>query len=144
MKIKLSMKAIMLTALLVGMALSLAAPVMANGNGPKYTKYVSPLKDGDSVRLGQVIYNTNPEDNGKYELEVEIEECMALASSWVTVKLDGTVLTPQIWVDADGNGKETFEVDAFAPGSDVIDVGDGELTTDTGDYHTWAKIKGQK
>ncbi|MFC1505610.1 hypothetical protein ACFLQ6_00915 [Thermoproteota archaeon] len=147
------MPAIIMTILLVGMALTLVAPVMAppGGNGPKYTKYVSPLKNGADERWGQVICNVNPEDDGTYELEVEIEEYMPFAESIVNVKLDGTSLGT-IEVDENGNGKATFYVTAFDPASNTIEiVFDTTLTpamialrTTTGDFHEWVKVKGPK
>lgn len=147
------MSAMIMTILLVGMALTLVAPVIAppGGNGPKYAKYVSPLKNGVDERWGQVIYNVNPEDDETYELEVEIEEYMPFADSTVNVKLDGISLGT-IEVDENGNGKATFYVTAFDPASNTIEiVFDTTLTpamvvlrTTTDDYHEWAKVKRPK
>lgn len=147
------MPAIMMMILLVGMTLTLVAPVIAppGGNGPKYTKYVSPLKNGADERWGQVIYNVNPEDDGTYELEVEIEEYLPYADSTVNVKLDGTSIGT-IEVDENGNGKATFYVTAFDPTSNTIEiVFDTTLTpamialrTTTDDFNVWAKVKGPK
>jgi len=65
----------------------LLVPVYASpGNGPKYDKYVSSLEI-EETRYGQVIFNTNPEDDGSYELEVEIEETMDLARARVGDKI---------------------------------------------------------
>lgn len=137
---------------LVVMALSLVAPVIANGNGPKYTKWVSPLENSGAVSGGQVIYNVNPEDDGTIELEVEIEEYMPFADSTVNVKLDGTILVPTIDVDADGNGKYTFYVTSFDHTSNTIEIVFAytltpaaiALETDITDFHLWAKVKGPK
>ncbi len=147
------MPAIMMMILLVGMTLTLVAPVIAppGGNGPKDTKYVSPLKNGTGERWGQVIYNVNPEDDGTYELEVEIEEYLPYADSTVNVKLDGTSIGT-IEVDENGNGKATFYVTAFDPASNTIEiVFDTTLTpamialrTTTDDFNEWAKVKGPK
>ncbi len=147
------MPAIMMMILLVGMTLTLVAPVIAppGGNGPKYTKYVSPLKNGADERWGQVIYNVNPEDDGTYELEVEIEEYLPYADSTVNVKLDGTSIGT-IEVDENGNGKTTFYVTAFDQTSNTIEiVFDTTLTpamialrTTTDDFNVWAKVKGPK
>lgn len=147
------MPAIMMMILLVGMTLTLVAPVIAppGGNGPKYTKYVSPLKNGVDERWGQVIYNVNPEDDGTYELEVEIEEYLPYADSTVNVKLDGTSIGT-IEVDENGNGKATFYITAFDPTSNTIEiVFDTTLTpamialrTTTDDFNEWAKVKGPK
>ena len=147
------MPAIMMMILLVGMTLTLVAPVIAppGGNGPKYTKYVSPLKNGAGERWGQVIYNVNPEDDGTYELEVEIEEYLPYADSTVNVKLDGTSIGT-IEVDENGNGKPTFYITAFDPTSNTIEiVFDTTLTpamialrTTTDDFNVWAKVKGPK
>ncbi|WP_455369063.1 hypothetical protein [[Eubacterium] cellulosolvens] len=142
---------IMLTLLLVGTALSLVTPVIAQGNGPKYTKYVSPLNNGAGERWGQVIYNVNPEDDGTFELEVEIEEYLPFADSTVNVKLDGTSIGT-IDVDENGNGKATFYVDSFDPASNVIEVVFDStptpaaiaLKTSIDDYHLWVKGPGRK
>ena len=128
---------------------SLAIPVYA---GPNFPKYVSPLKNGADDRFGQVIFMTNPEDDGTYELEVEIEEYMPFAESTVNVKLDGTLLDPTIDVDELGNGKWTFYVSAFDPASNVIEVTFSAtptpamiaLRTTTDDYHLWVKGPGKK
>jgi len=127
---------------------SLAIPVYA---GPNFTKYVSPLKNGADDRFGQVIYMTNPEDDGTFELEVEIEEYMPFAESTVNVKLDGTLLGT-IDVDELGNGKLTFYVSAFNPASNIIEVTFSAtptpamlaLRTTTDDFHMWVKGPGKK
>jgi len=119
---------------------SLATPTLAQGNGPKYAKYVASLEYA-GTRYGQVIFNTNPEDNGKYELEVEVEECSALADSTVDVKLNG-VSIGTMYIDANGNGKATFYVDAITTG-DTVSV-EGTITLTSGTWRDWAKIKGPK
>lgn len=116
------------------------ALAQAEGNGPKYAKYAASL-EYESVRYGQVIFNTNPEDNGTYELEVEIEECSALADNTVTVLLDATGVGT-IYVDAYGNGKATFYVDAISTG-DTITV-EGAVTLTSGSWRLWVKGKGPK
>jgi hypothetical protein len=148
---KTKMPTVLLTLLLVGTALSLVAPVIAQGNGPKYTKYVSPLSNNAGERWGQVIYNVNPEDDGTFELEVEIEEYLPFANSTVNVKLDGTSIGI-IDVDENGNGKATFYVESFDPASNVIEVVFDStptpaaiaLKTSTDDYHLWVKGPGPK
>lgn len=116
------------------------ALVQAQGNGPKYVKYVASL-EYEGVRYGQVIFNTNPEDDGTYELEVEVEECSALADSTVTVLLDSTEVGT-IYVDEYGNGKATFYVDAISTG-DTITV-EGAVTLTSGSWRLWVKGKGPK
>jgi len=121
----------------------LATPTLAQpkGQGPKYDKYVASLEDASLVRYGQVIFNTNPEDDGTYELEVEIEECLALAESTVTVLLDSTAIGT-IYVDAYGNGKATFYVSAIST-SDTITV-EGAITLTSGAWRLWVKAPGPK
>jgi hypothetical protein len=112
------------------------------GNGPKYDKYVASLEYDDVVvvRFGQVIFNTNLEDEG-YELEVEVEECLELANSTVEVKLN-SVLINTLDIDEDGNGKATFHVEAIST-DDMISV-EGIIVLDSGDWRLWYKIKGPK
>jgi len=142
---------LILTLFLAGITLSVVAPALAQGNGPKSLKWVSPLENGVAVGGGQVIYNVNPEDDGTYELEVEIEEYMPFADSTVDVKLDGVSLNT-IDVDEYGNGKATFPVTAFAPDTNVVEIVFAytltpamiALSTDTADYHLWVKGSGPK
>jgi hypothetical protein len=120
--------------------LSAIAPAMAQpGRGPKYDKYVAPLLDEDEVRCGQAIFNTNPEDDGSYELEVEIEECLALADMTVDVYLDGNPIGT-LYVDTYGNGKETFYVSSISTSS-TVGVGT-VLTSDV--WLLWVKAPGPK
>ena len=109
------------------------------GNGPKYDKYVSSLGI-EETRYGQVIFNTNPEDDGTYELEVEIEEAMDLASSTISVYMDGE-LVGEIEVDEFGNGKSTFYVGD--PTDSVISV-EGAVSLTSGDWRLWIKGPGPK
>ena len=127
---------------LVGVAL-LATPILAQpkGLGPKYTKYVASLEDENTNRYGQVIFNTNPEDDGKYELEVEIEECLPLADTTVTVYLNGAPIGT-IYVDTYGNGKATFYVETIST-SDTITV-ENAITLTSGAWRIWIKAPGQK
>jgi len=130
-----------LTIVVLASMLSVMTPALAQpGLGPKYPKYVAPLEDGLGVRYGQAIFNTNPEDDGKYELEVEIEECSALADSTVNVYLDDTLIGT-IVVDLYGNGKATFYVDAISEITSHIDV---DTTLTGGVWHLWVKAPGPK
>jgi len=108
----------------------MATPALAKG--PKYDKYEAPLSDG-SDSYGKVIYNTNQEDDDTYELEVEVEECEALAESTVDVYLD-SVMIGSIYIDEYGNGKVTFYVDGINAGS-LVEV--GALTS--GAFTLWSK-----
>jgi len=136
---KMMMPTLMLTVLLAGMALSLAAPVMAD---PPEPKWVATLDDGDGP-VGQVILNTNDEDDTEaesYELEVEVEES-ALADGTYDVKLDGNKIGEIII--AGGNGKVTIPLDS------LIDLGINEITvdgitSDTGTERLWVQGKGKK
>jgi len=120
----------------------LATPVLAKpGNGPKYPKHVASLLSVDGVRFGQVIFNENPEDDGTYELEVEVEECLDLADSVVDVKLNGELIG-SIYVDESGNGKETFYVDSISE-ADTVSV-EGAVTLESGDWRDWVKGPGPK
>jgi hypothetical protein len=144
--IKMRTKSIMPIILAVAIATLLVTPALAArpetpGKGPKYVKYVAPLLADDENRYGQVIFNTNPEDNGTYELEVEIEECMELADSNVIVRLDGTDIGT-IYVGDDGNGKATFYVESISTGDTVTVVGDITLTS--GAWGNWEKVPGPK
>ena len=65
---------VLMTALAIFVAPVFAIP--GNGNGPKFSKHVANL-ESDSTRFGQVIYNTNPEDDDSYRVEVE-ESSMAV------------------------------------------------------------------
>lgn len=133
------MKTRYLIVVLAAMAM-LVAPVFAGpGNGPKYPKYIASL-ESDGVRYGQVIYNTNPEDDGLYELEVEIEECMDLVETTVTVKMNDVVIG-EIYVDEYGNGKATFYVDDPTDSSVVVE---GSITLSSGDWRLWEKKPGPK
>ena len=118
----------------------LATPILAGpGLGPKYEKYVAPLEDESDIRLGQAIFNTNPEDDGTYELEVEVEECMALADSTVDVVLDSATIG-SLYIDEYGNGKDTFYVESISDTS-LVEV-DTTLTGHT--WHLWVKAPGPK
>lgn len=120
----------------------LATPILAQPTelGPKYPKYVaSLLLDGN--RFGQVIFNTNPEDDLTYELEVEVEECMQLAGQTVNVYLNCEPIGT-IYIDEYGNGKATFYVQAISTG-DTITV-EGTVTLTSGEWRPWMKIKGPK
>jgi hypothetical protein len=68
--------------------ISMFSVVMINA-GPNYPKHVASLML-DEDRYGQVIFNTNPDDSGLFEFEVEVEECMDLVNSTVSVKVNGT------------------------------------------------------
>jgi len=120
----------------------LATPALAQGNGPKpwVTKYVASLEYA-GTRYGQVIFNTNPEDDGTYELEVEVEECLALAGSTVNVYLDSELIGT-IYIDEYGNGKATFYVDAISI-ADTVSV-EGAITLTSGDWRLWVKAPGPK
>lgn len=139
-KVKLGYIAPIMLGFVAAAILVTPALVQAKGNGPKYAKYVASLEYG-GVRYGQAIFNTNPEDNGTYELEVEIEECSALADNTVTVFLDATEIGT-IYVDAYGNGKATFYVDAISTGNTVTVEGTVSLTS--GSWRLWEKVKGPK
>ena len=136
--------AIVMVLMLTTAAALLATPVLA---GPNFAKHVASLNETGTdpvVRCGQAIFNTNfeddPEYNG-YELEVEVEECMALANSTVNVSLNTTVVGT-IDVDLNGDGKATFYVDAISTGATVTVEGDVTLTGDT--WRDWVKGRGKK
>ena len=93
------------------------------------------------VRCGQAIFNTNLEDDNCYELEVEVEECMALAESTVTVYLDGTEVGT-IYVNEYGNGKETFCVETISTADAVTVV--GAVTLTSGEWRLWNQGRGKK
>jgi hypothetical protein len=121
-----------------------AAPVLAApGNGPKFPKHVASL-EVESTRFGQVIYNTNPEDDDLYELEVEVEES-SMTDETVMVYLDG-VHIGDIDLDENGNGKATFYVagplDVSATGA-VITV-EGSITLTSTLWRLWVKGPGPK
>jgi hypothetical protein len=125
--------------LVVLAAAFLATPAFA---GPNYDKWVASLLNESDVRVGQVIFNTNWEDEfGGYELEVEVEECEALANSTVNVSLDG-VLIDTLFIELDGNGKDTFYVDAITNTS-IVEV-EGAVTLTSGDWRLWEKRSGPK
>jgi hypothetical protein len=114
-------------------------PVFAGpGNGPKYDKFVASLELGQ-IRYGQIIYNSNPEDDGFYELEVEVEECMDLASTTVDIKIDAVIIGT-IDVDEFGNGKATFYVEDPSLGVTV----DGLVDLVSGEWRDWVKQSGKK
>ena len=118
----------------------LVVPVYAkSGNGPKYDKYVASLEI-EETRYGQVIFNTNPEDDGLYELEVEVEEAMDLASSTVPVYMNGGQIG-ELEIDEYGNGKATFYVED--PTDSVVTV-EGGITLTSGDWRLWIKGSGPK
>jgi hypothetical protein len=115
-------------------------PVLAGpGNGPKHPKHVASLEYMEA-RYGQVIFNTNPEDDGLFELEVEVEECMDLADSTVTVNMNDLEIGT-IEIDEYGNGKETFYVDD--PMGSTVTV-EGGITLTSGDWRDWVKEPGPK
>ena len=88
-----------------------------------------------------MIFNTHPEDDGTYELEVEVEKCMGLAASTVNVYL-GEELIGTMDIDMYGNGKATFYVEDITI-SDTITV-EGAVTLTSGEWRLWAKVKGPK
>ena len=87
-----------------------------------------------------MIFNVNPKDDGSYELEVEVEEAMDLASSTVSVYMDGE-LVGEIEVDEFGNGKVTFYVED--PTDSVISV-EGAVSLSSGSWRLWVKGPGPK
>ena len=139
MGLEIYMKGKYLMLVMVVMAM-MVTPVFAGpGNGPKHPKYVASLEYMD-VRYGQVIFNTNPEDDGLFELEVEVEECMDLADSVVTVKMnDQEIGTMEI--DENGNGKVTFYVED--PTGSTLTV-EGGITLTSGEWRDWIKGPGPK
>jgi hypothetical protein len=117
---------------LVVLVAAFLAPALAEG--PFYVKYEAPLDD-----CGKVIFNTNLEDDplmAGYELEVEVEECAALANSTVNVSLDYTEIGT-LFIELDGNGKETFYVAAITNTS-TVEV-EGAVTLTSGDWVLWEK-----
>jgi hypothetical protein len=108
--------------------------------GPKYPKHVASLML-DDVRFGQVTFNTNPEDDGKYELEVEVEECLNLVDSTVSVKLN-SVEIGTLYLDEFGVGNETFFVDGIST-SDSIAV-EGAVILTGGEWRDWLRGPGPK
>ena len=133
------MKARYLMLLMAIVALTAIPVFAAPGNGPKYPKYVASL-EYDEARYGQVIFNTNPEDDGLYELEVEVEECMDLADSTVTVKMNDQVIG-EIVIDEFGNGKATFYVEDPTGSTVVVE---GTITLTSGGWRDWIKGPGPK
>ena len=136
------MKSIYLKPMLITImaAALLTASVFAQpGNGPKYVKNVASLMLGET-RYGQAIFNTNPEDDGRYELEVEVEECTDLEGT-VDVKLNG-VSIGTIEIDESGDGKATIPVDSISTGDSITVEGDVTLTS--GDWRLWEKTPGPK
>ena len=129
------MKKVLAIVLAVTVTVALmATPALAQGNGPKYPKWEAPLGD----ECGKVIYNTNPEDDLTYELEVEVEECMDLADEIVDVYLD-SVMIGTIEIDEFGNGKATFYVEDIDTDS-VVEVMD-TITLTSSTFVTWVKGK---
>ena len=126
---------------LVVLAAAFLAPALA---GPNYDKWVASLLNESDVRVGQVIFNTNLEDNGTYEFEVELEECLELANSTVNVTVDGVQIEPfnTPYIDVDGNGKYTFYVGNITNAS-IVTV-DGAVTLTSGDWRLWEKRSGPK
>jgi hypothetical protein len=114
---------------LVVLAAAFLAPALAKG--PYYDKYEAPLDD-----CGKVIFNTNPEEDGTLELEVEVEECEALANSTVDVYLD-SALIDTLFIELDGNGKDTFYVGYIDNTSTVKVV--GAVTLTSGVWELWEK-----
>ena len=116
-------------------------PTLAQpGLGPKFDKYVASLElDGD--RYGQVIFNTNPEDNGTLEVEVEVEECMDLVNSTVNVYLNSELIGT-IDIDEYGNGKDTFYVEAISTDDDITVA--GAVILESGEWREWIKGRGPK
>jgi hypothetical protein len=135
--------AIMLTALMVGMALSLIAPVMAN---PPENKWVAHLKDGDGFRVGQVILNTNDEDDTEaemYELEVEVEES-ELANGFYDIMVGGVDTGVDIEI-IDGSGKaDVYLTSLIDLGTSAGQVSVGELDTDITTKTLWVQGAGKK
>jgi len=140
----------MVLTLLVAVYLATPALAQPNGLGPKYDKYVASLllTTGDEgegevgVRYGQVIFNTNPEDDGTYELEVEVEECLDLAGNTLDVYLDD-VWVGTIDIDESGNGKATFYVEGIST-SDHVDVVGAVTLTTKAEWRLWVKAPGPK
>ena len=117
---------------LVVLAAAFLAPALAE-EGPFYDKWEAPLDD-----CGKVIFNTNWEDEfDGYELEVEVEECEALANSTVNVFLDD-VLIDTLFIELDGNGKDTFYVESITNTSNVTVVGE-DVTLTGDDWVLWSK-----
>jgi len=145
------MKARYLTLVMAVMAM-MVAPVLA---GPP-DKYVASL-ELEGERYGQAIFNTSPEEFMelvdeelvtvlRYELEVEIEECMDLAAeegevNTVPVYVNG-IEVGSIDVDEFGNGKATFYVEEDPAGSEIIV--EGEITLTSSDWREWVKGPGKK
>ena len=129
------MKKVLAIVLAVTVTVALmATPALAQGNGPKYPKWEAPLGD----ECGKVIYNTHPEDDETYELEVEVEECMALAESTVYVYLDEDPTSiGTIDIDVNGNGKATFYVE-YIDNDSVVEVLD-TITLTSGAFTLWSK-----
>ena len=121
------------------MAMTLTPVLAGPGNGPKHPKYVASLEYME-VRYGQAIFNSNPEDDGLFELEVEVEECLDLADSTVTVKMDGLEIGT-MEIDENGDGKLTYYVDD--PTSSTITV-EGGITLTSGEWRDWVKGPGPK
>jgi hypothetical protein len=118
---------------LVVLVAAFLAPALAEG--PFYPKYEAPLDES----FGKVIFNTNLEDDplmDGYELEVEVEECAALANSTVNVSLDYAGIG-ELFIDLDGNGKETFYV-ATITNTSIVEV-EGAVTLTSGDWVLWEK-----
>ena len=135
--------AIVMVLMLATAAALLATPVLAN---PPEDKYVASLYDNGD-RYGQAIYNTNLEDDVCYELEVEVEECMALASTEVDTTIEYNVyleesLVCTIDVDEFGNGKVTCCVDDIGTANTVTVGDEDELTS--GEWRLWQQGSGKK
>jgi hypothetical protein len=139
MGLEIYMKGKYLMLVMVVMAMTVTPVFAGPGNGPKHPKYVASLEYMD-VRYGQVIFNTNPEDDGLFELEVEVEECMDLADSVVTVKMNDQEIGT-IEIDENGNGKETFYVED--PTGSTLTV-EGGVTLTSGEWRDWIKGPGPK
>jgi hypothetical protein len=137
--LKMKTKSLKILVLMTALAI-FVAPVLAipGGNGPKFLKYVASLEFG--TRFGQVIYNTNPEDDDSYELEDEVEDS-SMTDETVDVFLNGVDIG-DIYLDEDGNGKATFYV-ASDPAGSTITV-EGSITLTSGEWRLWAKGPGPK
>ena len=126
---------------LVVLAAAFLAPALANP--PEDAKWVANLTDDDGVRFGQVIINTNPEDDGTFELEVEVEECLALNESIVDVYLN-TVWIGNITIDEFGDGKATFYVGEIAPTDEYTVTVEGDDTLTSAEWREWVQGAGKK
>jgi hypothetical protein len=125
---------------LVVLAAAFLAPALADP--PADAKWVANLT-ADDVRVGQVIINTNPEDDGTLELEVEVEECLALNESIVDVYLNGEWIG-NITIDEFGDGKATFYVGEIEPTDEYTVTVEGDDTLTSAEWREWQQGRGKK